>query len=198
MGTVVWLRQRHSVGLGRRASASNVISRTPRRVAIATIAGQRPGGIPRVFQLLMTGGSTERSVANPPVPPSMSITQSGVISNVMKPTLFTFCEDVKNHETAIEAGARLRHASAMATRYKDIGNRLVSLREALGIKAVDLCKEIGCKQNRWSQYESGERQITLAIANRLTDEYGVTLDWIYRGDRTALPQHLHAKLPRAA
>jgi hypothetical protein len=32
--------------------------------------------------------------------------------------------------------------------------------------------------------------LTIDAAHRLCDEYGVTLDWLYRGDRSRLPHHL--------
>ncbi len=81
---------------------------------------------------------------------------------------------------------------------KSLGNRLAQTREALGITAAALCKTIGCKPNRWSQYESGQRKITLEIAERLCDEYGLSLDWIYRGNRAFLPDAIRAKIPRVA
>ena len=72
------------------------------------------------------------------------------------------------------------------------------LRVALGMKAVQIAASVDCKPNRWSQYETGERPLTLEIANRLVDEYGVTLDWLYRGDRAALRGDLRERIPRAA
>lgn len=66
------------------------------------------------------------------------------------------------------------------------------------MKAIDLATSVECKANRWSQYESGERTITLEVAIRVADEYGVTLDWIYRGDRASLSQEMRVKVPRVA
>jgi transcriptional regulator with XRE-family HTH domain len=45
-------------------------------------------------------------------------------------------------------------------------------------------------QNRYNQYESGARRLTIDAAHKICDEYGVTLDWLYRGDRSRLPHHL--------
>lgn len=86
----------------------------------------------------------------------------------------------------------------MARRYEAIGKRLELLRVSLGITQAQLCREIKCATNRWNQYKQGERQITVAVANRLVDEYGATLDWIYRDDRGSLPRDLYSKLYRAA
>ncbi len=86
----------------------------------------------------------------------------------------------------------------MARRYEAIGKRLELLRTALGITQAELCRQIKCTPNRWNQYKQGDRQITVAMANRLADEYGASLDWIYRDDRGKLSQELYAKLYKAA
>jgi transcriptional regulator with XRE-family HTH domain len=80
--------------------------------------------------------------------------------------------------------------TGMDDRAKVLARRLVATREALGLNAAELCRRIDCKTNRWSQYETGERAITLEIANRLCDEFRLSLDWIYRGDPSLLPGHL--------
>jgi transcriptional regulator with XRE-family HTH domain len=71
-----------------------------------------------------------------------------------------------------------------------IAKRLVASREALGLSAAELCRRIDCETNRWSQYETGKRPITLEIANRLCDEFRLSLDWIYRDDPSSLPNRL--------
>jgi transcriptional regulator with XRE-family HTH domain len=87
----------------------------------------------------------------------------------------------------------------MATRYISIGNRLAAARDALGnISQADVCRAIKVKPPRWSQYESGERRITIDVAIKFADEYGFTLDWIYRNSRVGLPQHLHHEISKRA
>ena len=81
---------------------------------------------------------------------------------------------------------------------KSIAKRLVTLRESLGISAADLCRTTGLAPNRWSQYESGERRITLDAAGILCDKFGVTLDWIYRGDESGLPVRMIERMAVAA
>ena len=68
----------------------------------------------------------------------------------------------------------------------------------LGLTAAELCKAIDVKANRWSQYESGERPITLPVAIAICDEYGLSLDWIYRGDPQRLPHELRIKIRKVA
>lgn len=81
---------------------------------------------------------------------------------------------------------------------KTLGKRLRLTRQALGIKAVDICRAIEIEPNRWSQYESGSRPITMPVAIRFCEVYGITLDWIYRGDPSGLPLRLHQKLSVSA
>jgi hypothetical protein len=50
--------------------------------------------------------------------------------------------------------------------------------------------------NQWSQYvdPKGKRRITVDAVFRLKDEYGITLEWIYDGDRSRLPSDLLEKI----
>ena len=69
-------------------------------------------------------------------------------------------------------------------------------REALGVNQREFARRANLKQNRYSQYESGARPITIEAAQRICDESGVTLDWLYRGDRSMLPHHLAIDISR--
>ena len=86
----------------------------------------------------------------------------------------------------------------MTNSLKAIADRLKLTREGIGISAAELCRQIGCKPNRWSQYESADRKITVEVADRLCDEYGLTLDWIYRGNPAGLPHGLRMKIRQVA
>ena len=71
-------------------------------------------------------------------------------------------------------------------------------REALGIKPADVCKRIKVGRNAWSQYESGERRITLRVAIKFCEEYGLSLDWIYRADPSKLSNDIRLNMRDAA
>jgi ribosome-binding protein aMBF1 (putative translation factor) len=101
---------------------------------------------------------------------------------------------VKAHTLAIDEPARVGLESDVLDTSKALGKRLVATREALGLSAADLCRRIDCKPNRWSQYETGERRITLEIADRLCEEFRLSLDWIYRGDPSALSNTLRLEI----
>jgi transcriptional regulator with XRE-family HTH domain len=102
------------------------------------------------------------------------------------------------HVSAIEIYRPVRFNQGMVETSKSLANRLKLTREALGISAADLCKRTKIKANRWSQYETGERRITVAVANKLCDEFDLSLDWIYRANPAQLPHALRLKMRQAA
>jgi hypothetical protein len=58
---------------------------------------------------------------------------------------------------------------------------------------------VGCEKPAWSNYESPgqDRLIDVAIAVRLCDRYGVTLDWIYRNIAFGVPEQVLQGLDKA-
>jgi transcriptional regulator with XRE-family HTH domain len=84
----------------------------------------------------------------------------------------------------------------MSRNQRDIAYRLELTREALGISPAELCKNVGMGTNQWSQYvdPEGKRRITVDAVFKLKDEYGITLEWIYDGDRSRLPADLLEKI----
>ena len=71
-----------------------------------------------------------------------------------------------------------------------IGERLHKLRNAMGLKQGAVAEMLGITHSAWSQYESGKRKLTIEVAGNLAVRFGVTLDWIYRGDPSGLPMRL--------
>lgn len=88
-------------------------------------------------------------------------------------------------------------ASSRANEIVKIGDRLRAFREALELSQSDLARAISVRANTYNQWENGKRLIDPLVASRLCDQFGVTMDWIYRGNMSSLPQHLAAKLVRA-
>ena len=99
---------------------------------------------------------------------------------------------------AIENGGISGFIPPMPNTTKQIARRLAHLLVALEISAAELCRQTGLTTNRWSQYETGERPITLAAATILCEKYGITLDWIFFGDESGMPQRIVSKLPQEA
>ena len=98
------------------------------------------------------------------------------------------------HITELEIGLIGHENEPMPLTNKSIAKRLEMTRDALGKSAAEICREIRCKPNRWSQYEGGDRRITLEIADRLCEKYGITLDWIYRNNPSGLPKEILEKV----
>lgn len=58
--------------------------------------------------------------------------------------------------------------------------RLKELREDLDLKQTDIAKLLNVKQNTYSQYENGKRQIPLEVIVTLAKYYKVSTDYILR------------------
>lgn len=72
--------------------------------------------------------------------------------------------------------------------------RLSRLREALGLRKGEIAARVGLSQSQWSNYEKGIRMPNLEDMIRLADEFGASLDYIYRGLVGGLPHDLAMSL----
>lgn len=79
---------------------------------------------------------------------------------------------------------------------QDVAVRLRLTREALGLSQARLCRLTGIAPNTWNNAETGDNMLGLANALRLCQVTGVTLEWIYRGNRFGLPQAIAEELAR--
>ena len=102
------------------------------------------------------------------------------------------------HEMGVDFTSCEPSKWSMPETNKSLAHRLKITREALDLKPADVCKRLKVGANAWSQYESGERRITVPVAIKFCDEYGLTLDWIYRADPSRLPHDVRMKLPPQA
>lgn len=71
-----------------------------------------------------------------------------------------------------------------------IGARLEALRKAFQLTQVQFAGRAGIAQSAYANYATGRNMPDVQFAERLCDEYGVTLDWIYRGDVAGMPVNL--------
>jgi len=69
-----------------------------------------------------------------------------------------------------------------------VAKRLGYFRKSLGMRQIDLAKEFGWSPQKWGQWEKGRRTPNIADMIELSERYGVTLDYIYRGDMSRLPE----------
>ncbi len=128
------------------------------------------------------------------VPPSSLMTSW----TDMPAVILTSREYVKPNGLEGDISAVLGPTLPMARTAADIGKRLVAMHNALGITQADVCRAIDLTSGRYNQYVTGKRLLTLDVAVRLVAAYGVTLDWLFLGDVSALPVRIHQKLQTAA
>jgi transcriptional regulator with XRE-family HTH domain len=57
-----------------------------------------------------------------------------------------------------------------------------------------MCAEINVQSNTYSQWESGARLLDVFAAIRMAERFGLTLDWLFRGDASALPHGIAIKV----
>ena len=79
----------------------------------------------------------------------------------------------------------------------EVGRRLKLLRKALRMKQAALCRLTGINAQVWNNAETGDNLLTIPNAAKLCRVTGVTMDWIYRGQVTALPSSLLANFTKA-
>lgn len=77
----------------------------------------------------------------------------------------------------------------------DIARRLVALRDALDLNQGSFAQLVGISQPAMSNYEKGLRRPDLDVGIAIQLKTGVTLDWLYLGDRGSLPGRLLSTLP---
>lgn len=80
---------------------------------------------------------------------------------------------------------------------KLLGDRLRAARLALGLTQKKLYEPLGVKAATWNHWESGKRLPDPLVMVKLKELHGITLDWIYAGDASALPFSLARTLVKA-
>jgi transcriptional regulator with XRE-family HTH domain len=88
----------------------------------------------------------------------------------------------------------------MISSRKDIVERLKALPDAFEISDAELCRRIKIGTTAWANYVSmkTKNKLPVHVADRLCEEFNITLDWIYRGKTALIPQEVLAKLRRQA
>src|SRR5262245_2923585 len=77
---------------------------------------------------------------------------------------------------------------------RDIGKRIETARMALGLTQEQFARGVKKKQSACAGWESGQRPPGLKAAQQLCDTYHLTLDYLFRGDMSAIPQGLLLKI----
>lgn len=77
----------------------------------------------------------------------------------------------------------------------DIAMRLKALLDALNLNQAGFASLVGISQPALNNYLKGIRRPDLDVAISIQSKTGVTLDWLYLGDRSGLPARMLALLP---
>lgn len=79
----------------------------------------------------------------------------------------------------------------------DIARRLQVTRLALGYRTqAEFAEAAGIGRTNYTQSESGSRILSLNMALLLSANFGISLDWIYKGDRSGLRSSLRDDIGR--
>jgi hypothetical protein len=73
--------------------------------------------------------------------------------------------------------------------YLNIGERLEEVRRGFSeLSQKSWAEKHGFNPTQWNNWRQGNRRIPIEAAEKLCDDYGLTLDWIYRGRRDGLSE----------
>lgn len=75
-----------------------------------------------------------------------------------------------------------------------ISLRIKWTREAMGLNQASFARLVGLSPQGLNNYENYAQRPEIDQALQICRATGVTLDWIYRGDRSGLPQRISEKL----
>ena len=75
-----------------------------------------------------------------------------------------------------------------------IAHRMKLLRLTTGLSVADFARETGVARTMWHNIEAGFSRIGVDAAMKLCDKYHITLDWIYRGHDSMLPEGFAKRL----
>lgn len=186
-----WTHVRASANLNANTQGSTSL---PKARKASEISRNLSGAIlPRSSQLLTPDGPIPATEAAAVVPPRASTTASTVVSMRLYSSRNVKMSSL--HASGVDFTRRELPEWGMPESNKLLAARLKSTREALDLVPAELCKRLKIGANAWSQYESGARRITIPVAIKFCNEYGLTLDWIYRADPSRLPYELRLRLP---
>jgi hypothetical protein len=77
----------------------------------------------------------------------------------------------------------------------ETGLRLAAVQKALGMpNGVEFARYLDVQPNKLSQWKSGVNMADIVAMVRLADKTAISLDFIYRGDMSGVPQRYQAVL----
>lgn len=80
---------------------------------------------------------------------------------------------------------------------EETSGRLAVTRNALGLSQTELSEALNISRAALANWETCTRFPDIGAMTRMCDRFGITLDWIYRGDISGLPMSLAEKIMKA-
>jgi transcriptional regulator with XRE-family HTH domain len=77
-----------------------------------------------------------------------------------------------------------------------IAERLILLRESMGMGPTEFAIRTGIGRTSYAGYESGSRRPSLNDAIKLKMSLGVPTDWVYFGEEIGMPDRLISQIRR--
>jgi hypothetical protein len=165
--------------------------RTPRSPAQASKARKYSAGIePSARQFETADGLTPARLATAEVPPNASMMSSTDLSIPEDSSC-----DLKSSSVSF-AGMDFRGNEFILDPMdkKAVGERIEIWLKADDLSAAEVCRELAIKESAFSQWKNGKHLLPLKIAELLCRNYGLSLDWLYRGELRYLPQELRVRI----
>lgn len=80
---------------------------------------------------------------------------------------------------------------------RQVGQNLRLAIEAIGMRPADLSRTFGVSPSKLGNWLRGDNYPEPPLLVRLCDEYGLTMDWFYRGTRAGVAASVAASLRSA-
>lgn len=184
------------------ARASSVISGTDRSAASRAKGNHRADGMPPLplplaRQPLTVDGSNDSASATALVPPSASMTKSGVIMPPNIVCTVQTCQEFATRKTTFSGNYAA--IGSMMDPPHIVSARLKALRIELGYKSQSaFAAKLGIDKSTYNPYEKGTRPLTFETACLIRREFGISIDWLFFGDLHQSAVQTMAKIGRGS
>lgn len=75
-----------------------------------------------------------------------------------------------------------------------VGRRLEALRLALGLSRKDFSDSFGLDPSSYTKTVDGEKQLRSEAAYAIAEQWGASMDYLFRGRLSDLPEHLRESI----
>ncbi len=77
---------------------------------------------------------------------------------------------------------------------RGVGSRLEALRNALGLTRKEFADSFGLDPSSYTKTVNGEKQLRSEAAFVIAERWGVSMDYLFRGRLSDLPEHLRSSI----